>query len=215
MVTLSINDSKEKILSIMEQEKYTRYPVVEDGDKDNIIGIIHMKDVLTAWVDNPEAQLKDFVKPAISVIETIPIHDLLLLLQKERSYVAILLDEYGGTAGMVTMEDMVEEIVGEIRDEFDADEIPEIRKKGEDQYILDAKLLISEVNDLLGIHLDENDVDTIGGWFLNQSYEAKLGDSIEAEGYIFTITEIDEHHIIFIEVKKSSQVEAETEEVKI
>lgn len=215
MVTLSINDSKEKILSIMEQEKYTRYPVVADGDKDNIIGIVHMKDVLTAWVDNPEAPLKDFVKPTISVIETIPIHDLLLLLQKERSYVAILLDEYGGTAGMVTMEDMVEEIVGEIRDEFDADEIPEIRKKGEDQYILDAKLLISEVNDLLGIHLDENDVDTIGGWFLNQSYEAKLGDSIEAEGYIFTITEIDEHHIIFIEVKKNSHVEAETEEVKV
>ena len=72
--------------------------------------------------------LSDFVNPAISVIETIPIHDLLLLLQKERSYVAILLDEYGGTAGMVTMEDMVEEIVGEIRDEFDADEVPEIRK---------------------------------------------------------------------------------------
>ena len=68
-----------------------------------------------------------------SVIETIPIHDLLLLLQKERSYVAILLDEYGGTAGMVTMEDMMEEIVGEIRDEFDADEVPEIRK-GEGHY---------------------------------------------------------------------------------
>jgi len=215
MVTLSINDSKEKILSIMEREKYTRYPVVEDGDKDSIIGIVHMKDVLTAWVDQPDTPLSDFVKPAISVIETIPIHDLLLLLQKERGYVAILLDEYGGTAGMVTMEDMVEEIVGEIRDEFDADEIPEVRKVDEGHYLLDAKMLISDVNDMLGIHLDEEDVDTIGGWFLNQSYEAKLGDSIEAEGYIFTITDIDEHHIMFIEVKKNSKNEAAPEEVEI
>nr|WP_295971569.1 hemolysin family protein [uncultured Bacillus sp.] len=216
MVTISVNDSKEKILSIMDQEKYTRYPVVEDGDKDNIIGIVHMKDLLTAWIDRQNAPLKDFIKPTISVIETIPIHDLLLLLQKERSYVAILLDEYGGTAGMVTMEDMVEEIVGEIRDEFDADEIPEIRKKGEDHYILDAKLLISEVNDLLGIHLDEEDVDTIGGWFLNQTYDVKLGDSIEADGYLFTISEIDEHHIIFIEVKKEAPagVDNEIEEAR-
>ncbi len=218
MVTLSTDDSNEKILSIMEHEQYTRYPVVEDGDKDNIIGIAHMKDVLTAWMDNPDTPLAEFVNPAISVIETIPIHDLLLLLQKERSYVAILLDEYGGTAGMVTMEDMVEEIVGEIRDEFDEDEIPEIRKKGEEHYILDAKLLISEVNELLGIQLDEEDVDTIGGWFLNQSYEVKLGDSIEAEGYIFTISDIDEHHIIFIDVKKdesaAAEIEAESENVK-
>lgn len=202
MVTLSLDDSKEKILEIMHQERYTRYPVVADGDKDNIIGIVHMKDLLTAWVDNPEAPLADFVKPVISVIETIPIHELLVLLQKDGSYVAILLDEYGGTAGMVTMEDMIEEIVGEIRDEFDADEIPEVRKAGEDHYIFDAKILISEVNALLGIGLDDEGVDTLGGWFLNQSYEAKLGDSIEAEGYLFTISEMDEHHIEFIEVKK-------------
>jgi CBS domain containing-hemolysin-like protein len=216
MVTLSTDDSKEKIRSIMEQEQYTRYPVVENGDKDNVIGIVHMKDILTAWMDNPDALLSDFVNPAISVIETIPIHDLLLLLQKERSYVAILLDEYGGTAGMVTMEDMVEEIVGEIRDEFDADEVPEIRKIGEGHFILDAKLLISEVNNLLGIGLDEDDVDTIGGWFLNKSYDAKLSDSIYAEGYVFTISEIDEHHIIFIEVKKSetAATEIETESEK-
>ena len=201
MITLSINDSKQKILDIMEQERYTRYPVV-NGDKDNIIGFVHMKDLLTAWIDNPDAQLKDFYKPVLSVIETIPIHDLLLLLQKERGYMAILLDEYGGTAGLVTMEDMIEEIVGEIRDEFDADEVPEIRKKGEGHYIFDAKLLISEVNDLLGTNIDDESVDTIGGWFLTEKYDVKLGDVMEAEGYIFTIKEIDEQHILFIEVEK-------------
>ena len=196
---------KQKILDIMEEEKYTRYPVVEDGDKDNILGIVHMKDLLTAWIDDEDAHLRDFVKPVFSVIETIPIHDLLLLLQKERGYMAILLDEYGGTAGLVTMEDMVEEIVGEIRDEFDADEIPEIRKKGEDHYLLDGKLLISEVNDLIGTNFDEDDVDTIGGWFLTQKFDVILGDMVEAEGYKFTITEIDEHHILFIEVEKVNE----------
>jgi CBS domain containing-hemolysin-like protein len=201
MVTISIDASRQEVIEIMEREKYTRYPV-DDGDKDNIIGIIHIKDPLTGWLDHPETPLKDFVKPVISIIETIPIHDLLLMLQKQRSYVAILHDEYGGTAGMVTMEDMIEEIVGEIRDEFDADEVPEIREKGEGHYIFNAKLLISQVNDLLGTHFDEDSVDTIGGWFLNQKYDVELGDVVEAEGYRFTIQEIDLHHILFIEVEK-------------
>ena len=202
MVTIPVDASKEEVLEIMEKEKFTRYPI-EDGDKDNIIGFVHMKEPLTVWMDNPDAPLVDFVKPMVSVIETIPIHDLLLMLQRERGYMAILLDEYGGTAGLVTMEDMIEEIVGEIRDEFDSDEIPEIRKIEEGHYILDAKLLISEVNDLLGIHIDEEIADTLGGWFLNQKYEVELGDVIEAEGYIFRITEIDLQHIVFIEVEKN------------
>ena len=202
MVTIPIDASKQEVLAIIEKEKFTRYPI-ENGDKDNIIGFVHMKDPLTAWMDDPDAPFIDFVKPMVSVIETIPIHDLLLMLQRDRGYMAILLDEYGGTAGLVTMEDMIEEIVGEIRDEFDFDEVPEIRKIDEGHYILDAKLLIPEVNDLLGIHFDEEIVDTLGGWFLNQKYEVEFGDVIEAEGYIFRINEIDLHHILFIEVEKN------------
>lgn len=86
---------------------------------------------------------------------------------------AILSDEYGGTAGLVTVEDIIEEIVGEIRDEFDIDEISEIRKIGEGHYILDGKVLIDQVNDLLGIHLENEEVDTIGGWFLTQKYDVE------------------------------------------
>jgi CBS domain containing-hemolysin-like protein len=203
MVTIPIDASRQEVFTIIETEKFTRYPIVVDRDKDNIIGFVHMKDPLTGWLDDPDAPLVDFVKPIVSVIETIPIHDLLLKLQRERGYMAILLDEYGGTAGLVTMEDMIEEIVGEIRDEFDFDEIPEIRKLDEGHYILDAKILLSEVNDLLGIHFDEEIADTLGGWFLNQKYEVELGDVIEAEGYIFRINEIDSQHILFIEVEKN------------
>ncbi len=202
MVTIPMDASKQEVLAIIEKEKFTRYPI-DDGDKDNIIGFVHMKDPLTAWMDDPDAPFVDFIKPMVSVIETIPIHDLLLMLQRERGYMAILIDEYGGTAGLVTMEDMIEEIVGEIRDEFDFDEVPEIRKIDEGHYILNAKLLIPEVNDLLGIHFDEEIADTLGGWFLNQKYEVEFGDVIEAEGYIFRINEIDLQHILFIEVEKN------------
>ena len=131
--------------------------------------------------------MTSFIKPVIRVIETIPIKALLLKLQKERSPMAVLLDEYGGTAGLVTVEDIIEEIVGEIRDEFDIDEIPEVQKIKEDHYIFDAVMLIEDVNDLLGISIEEEEVDTIGGWFLTQKYEVKPEDKIEEQGYCFKV----------------------------
>lgn len=149
-----------------------------------------------------EMKLEDFINPVIRVIETIPIHDLLVKMQKERTHIAILMDEYGGTSGLVTVEDIIEEIVGEIRDEFDDDEIPEIRKVKENHYILDAKLLINDVNNLLGTYLSDEEVDTLGGWFLTQNFEAQTGTEIEHEGLLFKIHEMEGHHIQYVEVKK-------------
>ncbi len=203
IVTLSANSDIDEVVSVINSERYTRYPVV-DGDKDNILGVVNIKELLTTLVDKEteEANLQSFTKPVIRVIETIPIQSLLVKLQKERSPMAILLDEYGGTAGLVTIEDIIEEIVGEIRDEFDNDEVPEVRKVKEDHYIFDAIMLMEDVNDLLGIELEEEDVDTIGGWFLTQKYEVQLGDKIEEQGYCFTVKEIDGHHILYLEVVK-------------
>ena len=116
---------------------------------------------------------------------------------------AVLMDEYGGTSGLVTVEDILEEIVGEIRDEFDIDELPPVRKIKDGHYILDSKLLVKDVNDLLGIHLDEEDVDTIGGWVLTENYDVKVGDIIERDGFCFKIIEMDDHAIRFIEVTKA------------
>ncbi|RFU63848.1 hemolysin family protein [Peribacillus glennii] len=205
IVSFSIDDTLDDIIDTIQDEKYTRYPVV-DGDKDNIVGMINIKEILTAKISREtlmeETSLKPFIKPIIRVIEAIPIHDLLVKMQKERTHMAILFDEYGGTSGLVTVEDILEEIVGEIRDEFDADEIPEIRKLKQDHYIFNSRVLISEVNDMLGIHLSEEDVDTLGGWFLTQSFDVKQGDELESEGYSFKIKGLDGHHILFIEVKK-------------
>ncbi|USK51085.1 hemolysin family protein [Bacillus sp. CMF12] len=204
IVTLPEDSSLAEILDLILNERYTRYPVTA-GDKDNILGIINVKEILTDCVRKKcegKHPLRQYIKPVIRVIETIPIHDLLLRMQKERSHMAILLDEYGGTAGVVTVEDILEEIVGEIRDEFDADELPFVQKSGENHYILDAKLLISEANDLLGTSLSDDDVDTIGGWIMTQKYDVTQGDFIEEEGFRFIIKDMEGHHISYIEVVK-------------
>ncbi len=205
MVTLPIDVTFKEVLNIIKEEKYTRYPVI-NGDKDTIEGIINIKEILTASINHTSIELdstiEPFIKPVIHVIETVPIHDLLLKMQKERSHIAILHDEYGGTAGLVTVEDIVEEIVGEIRDEFDTDEVADIRKLGENHYIVNGKVLMEDVNDLLGTTLIEEEIDTFGGWFLSQNYEVKLGDHIFAEGYKFSVKEIEGHQILYIEVKK-------------
>jgi CBS domain containing-hemolysin-like protein len=206
MVTLNMSDSIENVRDIIKREKYTRYPVVVDGDKDNILGLINIKEILTEEIRREEllkdTTLQSMLRPVIRVIESIPIHDLLVKMQKERSHMAILLDEYGGTSGLVTVEDILEEIVGEIRDEYDTDEVAEIRKINSDHYLFNAKVLVGEVNDIFGTNLSAEEVDTIGGWFLTRNFDAKKGDQIEEEGIIFTVKEIQGHHILLIEAKK-------------
>ena len=197
-------DTLEDIVDSLTNEQYTRYPVT-DGDKDTIIGFVNVKELLTASLRNGlkiDMPIRDYVKPIITVIETIPIHDLLVKMQKERIHIAVLLDEYGGTSGIVTVEDILEEIVGEIRDEFDTDELPEVRKLGDNHYILDAKMLLSEIEDLLGIHMDYPDVDTLGGWFLTNKIDASIGDILEENGFTFTVQDAEDHHLLYIEVKK-------------
>ncbi|MFO1442729.1 HlyC/CorC family transporter [Bacillus sp. Bva_UNVM-123] len=206
IVSLDESATLNEVLEVVLHERYTRYPVISDGDKDNILGLINVKELLTDCIQKKckeDKPVVHYIKRVISVIETIPIHDLLLKMQKERTHMAILFDEYGGTAGLVTVEDILEEIVGEIQDEFDIDELPLIQKINKDHYILDAKLLITETNDLLGTNLNEEEVDTIGGWFLTQKFDLNKGDIIEEDGYQFIINEIDGHHISYIEVKKA------------
>ena len=143
--------------------------------------------------------IEPYVKPIIQVIESIPIHNLLLRMQKDRIHMAVLIDEYGGTAGLVTVEDILEEIVGEIRDEFDTDELPTVQKVKEDHYILDSKVLIEEVNDLLGTDIEE-EMNTIGGWILTQNFDIKKGKSILFGTFEFKVLEMEDHHIKRVEV---------------
>lgn len=201
-----------EVFELIGVEQYTRYPVT-DGDKDHIIGLVNMKNLLTAYIKNPEnatTPVSDYMQPIIRVIETMPIADLLLKIQRERIHMAILMDEYGGTSGLVTIEDIIEEIVGDIRDEFDTDELPEVQKIGENHYIVDAKMLIENVNDLLEINIDEEDIDTIGGWFMTKSFDAVKGEKITEQGFDFMVKDIDGHHIQYLEINKAEPVLEET-----
>lgn len=209
IISLSKEDDLKTFLDIAKEERFTRYPII-DGDKDHIIGIVNVKEVLTDMIHDKEMEtlsLEDYIRPIIRVIDSIPIHDLLVMMQKERIHMAVLIDEYGGTSGLVTVEDILEEIVGEIRDEFDMDEVPLIRKVKDNHFIIDSKVLLSEVNDLLGIDIQDEDIDTLGGWILTENYEAKQGDIIEFEGFEFIIKEIEDLHVKYIEVKKKSPQE--------
>jgi CBS domain containing-hemolysin-like protein len=206
IVSLSKDDTLETFLQVIREEKFTRYPII-DGDKDHIIGLVNIKEMVTDLIGNELRSTKTleyYTRPIIRVIETIPIHDLLVKMQKERMHMAILMDEYGGTSGLVTVEDILEEIVGEIRDEFDMDEIPMIRKIEENHYIIDSKVLVSEVNDLLGVDINDEDIDTIGGWILTENYEAKEGDQLLHDAYTFKIIDMEEHHIKYLEVIKNA-----------
>ncbi|WP_338470875.1 hemolysin family protein [Niallia sp. XMNu-256] len=207
MSCISIDDTIYEIFQKLDTEPFTRYPVM-DGDKDHIIGVMNVKMLLMAKAKAKGSQLnwnmKSFIQPAIQVIETTPIHDLLIRMQKEQTHMAILMDEYGGTSGLITIEDIIEEIVGEVRDEFDAEEVAEIRTITADHYIVDAKLSIRDVNERLGVHLFAEDVDTIGGWFLTQTADTKevAHVEVEAEGYVFKVHRSDGYHIWYLEVKK-------------
>ncbi|WP_433746571.1 hemolysin family protein [Falsibacillus pallidus] len=208
IVSLAKEDTLDVFLDIVREEKFTRYPII-DGDKDHIIGMVNVKEIFTDLINNMELNtqtLESYVRPIIRVIDSIPIHDLLVKMQKERIHMAILMDEYGGTSGLVTVEDILEEIVGEIRDEFDMDEIPVIRKIKDNHYIIDAKVLVGEVNNLLGLAISDEDIDTIGGWILTENYDAKQGDSVMYEDFEFTIKEMEEHHIKYLDVKKKINV---------
>ncbi|MEH7253044.1 hemolysin family protein [Neobacillus niacini] len=203
MVCINVDDSQDVVAQKLKVENYTRYPVI-DGDKDHILGVLNVKMLVTATLTNQLVDIRRLTQPIIRVMETIPIHDLLVRMQTNGIHMAILSDEYGGTSGLVTVEDLIEEIIGEIKDEFDRDEVSKIRRLKRNEYLIDAKVPIREVNKLLRIDLYAEEVDTIGGWFLSKTadIEETAGEVVEEEGCIFKVNEADGYHIKYLEVKK-------------
>ncbi|KAA6475431.1 hemolysin family protein [Bacillus swezeyi] len=207
MSVLSLEAGMKKVKHLIKKTKHTRFPIMKE-DKDHIVGMINIKELLLGELAGDftmeTEKLKPYIHSVIYAIETIPVYKLFIKMQKEHTQMAILVDEYGGTSGLVTVEDIAEEIVGDIRDEFDTEEVADIRKLKEHHYIMNAKVLVSDVNDMLGIHLTDGEIDTIGGWFLTQNIESTPGTEIESEGYLFKVKEMDGHPIVWIEVTKAA-----------
>ncbi|MDN3954163.1 hemolysin family protein [Sporolactobacillus laevolacticus] len=201
IVCIYQEDQFEESLQILQNEKYTRFPVVEE-DKDHVVGMINIKDLFTDVLNKEIQTLDHYIRPILSVLETTPIRTLLEKMQKESIHMAILTDEYGGTSGLVTVEDILEEIVGEIRDEYDEGEEPLIKRIDPDKALVDGKLLISHVNQQFQIDIEEEGIDTIGGWMLAEDPNVKVGSKLNYDHVTFEVTEMEAHQIRKIMITK-------------
>ncbi|OOC61097.1 hemolysin family protein [Paenibacillus ihbetae] len=201
MICLYNNLPMEENMKIASEGMRTRYPVC-DEDKDHIIGFIHIKDLMRGHIRD---QLS-LIRPILAVPESIKISELLRRMQRSKTQIAILIDEYGGTSGLVTLEDIMEEIVGEIQDEFD-EERPGIELVGEDEYSIDGLMLIEEVNEQFGLDMETEDYDTIGGWLSSrlEVLHPHKGQSVLYRDYMFMIEETENKRISRIRLARQQQ----------
>ncbi|MGM0879598.1 MAG: hemolysin family protein [Bacillota bacterium] len=212
MICLYTNKSLKENMEIIRKEQYTRFPVALES-KDNIVGMINTKQLFLEYETDRDLDFKKLVHPVLSVSEVTPVKMLLKRMQQERVHIAILVDEYGGTSGLITIEDILEEIVGEIRDEFDADERKEIEQLADNCYLLDGKVSLSELSDLTGMNFEEEDVDTVGGWLYSQVPDPKPGKEHFYEQYKFIIRETSKNRIRKVEMliqQNEAEFEGET-----
>lgn len=189
--------SSDDLLAELRQHRYTRYPIANNGDKDDLIGFINAKEVLTHYAMAGDVQMAELIHDLPYFHETTPLQTALMKMQKDRTHIALVIDEYGGTSGIITMEDILEEIVGEIRDEFDDEEEAEIIKESDDRYLLNGRVLLKDLEERFDLEFeDSDDIDTIAGWVQHQLIEAETGDVVTKEGHRWTILEMENHHIV-------------------
>lgn len=197
METISLQMDHGDLMEIVREHQYTRYPVTEQGDKDDIIGFINVKEMLTNYTQQMDLTKSIAMHDIPFVHDMAPIQDVLVKMQKEHVHMAIVVDEYGGTAGVITMEDILEEIVGEIRDEFDEDERDEIKTLDTHRYLLNGRVLLADLEDRFALNFyDSEDVDTIGGWVQMMNTEITEGGTVELPGHTITVREMENHQII-------------------
>lgn len=205
MVCLYKDKSFQDTIADIYDGQFTRYPVAGE-DKDHIVGLVNLKEIFAGqFSETNSTTMKPYIRPILHVSEATPIKQVLLKMQKERIHMAIVNDEYGGTAGLITVEDVLEEIVGDIRDEFDAHELPDIEEVDQQTMVVSGKLQLEEVNDLLGTELEEEDIDTIGGWIFKENLDAKVGSVIEYGTYQFIVEEIEGYQIKKIKIVKQTE----------
>jgi CBS domain containing-hemolysin-like protein len=186
MVTVTADFRVADAMEVAILNGYSRIPVCGDGI-DDIVGVVHAKDLMRAERDDHEDRpVSELARAASFVPETKGVAGLLREMQQQRFHMAIVIDEYGGTAGLVTLEDIIEELLGEIVDEFDVEDAMIEPLPGGD-YRVNARMALDEVNDLLRAHLPEGDWDTIGGLLLAQlGHVPTEGESVEVDGWQLT-----------------------------
>ncbi len=198
---VEVDDDKKAIADIFTQTGFSRLPVYDDTI-DNIVGIIHLKDFY-AQIYTTDAPLSSIVKPAVHISRSMKIYDLLRLLQREKAHMAVIADEYGGTVGIVTMEDILEELVGETWDEHD-EVIEEMQKLEDGSYRIVCSAAIDDLAELFDIETDpESDITTVSGWVMESLGRIpKEGDTFSEDGLFVTVTKTDARRVLEITVRK-------------
>lgn len=198
--------TKDELVKVLDEHNYTRYPVIKDGDKDKIIGVVNAKKMLQAIVAGRDVDMSASMRDLPYILEATSIQDVMLKMQQEKVHMAIIIDEYGGTSGIVTMEEVIEELVGEIRDEFDENEEADIEKVGTDEYLINGRVLLDDLEEQFGLDFDDREnVDTIGGWL---QYKTQVIDEINQEievqvdEHVWTVLEIDNHQVKKVKFKQ-------------
>ena len=194
-----------EIIALISESTYTKFPVYDDN-LDQIVGIVHVKDLLKA-MQSPDYQkclARDFLREPLFVPETMSVSNLLRRFRYDRQHIAIVLDEYGGTAGLVTLEDLLEEIVGEVSDPFDVVH-PEFQKMPDGSMLIDGLTLIEDVNHALDLKLQEPSYDTIAGYVLGKlGHIAHLHDVVEGDGVRIRVEEMDKLRIARVSLTRLS-----------
>jgi magnesium and cobalt transporter len=201
MDLLDIAQPLPRLLSIIIDTAHSRFPVFEN-DRDNIIGILLAKDLLRCMLE-PDLELRSLVRPAVFIPESKRLNVLLHDFRASRNHLAIVIDEHGGIAGLVSMEDVLEEIVGDIEDEFDDDHESTVFAEGEDQWRVLATTDIDKFNEIFGVALPDDEYDTVGGWLGGELGRIpRRGDAAEREGLRIEVVRADPRRALWLRVKR-------------
>ena len=212
MTFIDVDATFSEVIEVFREVKYTRYPVYEETT-DNVIGIINIKDLLLTE-NQKKFCIRDYLREPLYTYEFKKTAELMVELRKTQNNIAIVLDEYGATAGLITLEDMLEEIVGEIRDEYDEDEENLIRRIGPREYVVEAAMKLDDLNDQLGLDLESEDYDSIGGFIIGLlDHLPEEGEEVTHKTLRFVVDKVDRNRIDKIHLYIQEE-ETEPESVK-
>lgn len=203
MICLYIQDSIDEALSVVKKYGHTRYPLCDD-EKDNIIGMIHVRDLIGIKENPAIPEIAQLKREILIVPEGVPISHLIQKMRQQRTHMAVVADEFGGTAGLVTIEDLLEELVGEIYDEFDREQF-NVNKINETDYEVNGRVLLDDISEILNIKIDEEGITTIGGYiFTHLGRKPRKGDVVEFDGYKFQVSEVVGSRILKVNIVKKA-----------
>ncbi len=205
MVAVEVDTPLDEATDLFIRTGFSRVPVYREKI-DNIIGLLYAKDLLAIWREGHEGErtLRSLVREAYFVPEAKKVDELLAEMQHRRMHMALVVDEYGGIAGLVTLEDIVEEIIGEIQDEYDAEEeVDDIRPVGEGEYLLSGRADIDDINEALGAAFPSEDADTLGGLLLSATgHMPSEGEEVRIGDFLFTIRKVDQRRIMLVHARR-------------